>query len=82
MLIGVVSDSIKIALFHGEFREIPEALTQSGKYDIVFYILIGLKKAILGILYFLTPVPVTDPLQKTNVQRSGSLILLLDNSRL
>ncbi|MFW6128541.1 MAG: metallophosphoesterase family protein, partial [Halobacteriota archaeon] len=28
---------LKIALFHGEFREIPEALAQSGKYDIVFY---------------------------------------------
>lgn len=35
---GVIeADGLKIALFHGEFREVPEALAQSGKYDIVFY---------------------------------------------
>ena len=28
-------DNIKIALYHGEFREISEALALSGKYDIV-----------------------------------------------
>jgi len=29
-------DGIKIALYHGEFREISEALAKSGDYDIVF----------------------------------------------
>jgi putative phosphoesterase len=29
-------EHLKIALYHGEFREISEALAKSGKYDVVF----------------------------------------------
>jgi len=30
-------DDLKIALYHGEFREIAEALAKSGDYDVVFF---------------------------------------------
>jgi len=30
-------DGLKIALYHGEYREIAEALAKSGDYDIVFF---------------------------------------------
>ena len=29
-------DGLKVALYHGEFREISEALAKSGDYDVVF----------------------------------------------
>lgn len=29
-------DGLKIALYHGEFKQISEALAQSGQYDVVF----------------------------------------------
>lgn len=35
---GVVEiDNLKMALFHGEFSEVPVALAKSGEYDVVFY---------------------------------------------
>ncbi len=30
-------DDLKIALYHGEYREIAEALAKSGDYDVVFF---------------------------------------------
>lgn len=34
---GVIEvDNLKIAIFHGEFREVPVALAKSGEYDVVF----------------------------------------------